>query len=350
MCNMTCPFCYSQDQRTVDDLPLDVWIRFMHGNASLVKAINYGTGENTLSRSWYRFVEHVREHYPEIRQALTTNGYLVEAIKDDNKRQAINACIDEIDVSIDFASAEHHDRRRGFTGAFEMAVGTLAYCGVHGKRATIVVLGEEESLDTTNLSRLFELARRYGAFVRINLYRHVSDRSPFQGPSPATVLKALDWIIEHHAVVSVSEPVFNSIYGLTTGRKANGLFSMRILSNGNITPSTYLITKEWVAGNIQNQVFLAEICQTAPFQRFMKGTLPQACEDCPLANTCQGGARDRRFLTWGSLAHPDNYCPQLVDSYAEHVNRPDPKVLRNNDTVHSDYLPTMIFAPGQDGH
>jgi MoaA/NifB/PqqE/SkfB family radical SAM enzyme len=166
-CNMRCPFCYSQDQRGVEGLPLETWIYFIQRHAAEVKAINYGTGENPLSRSWYRLAEFVRAYAPDIRQSLTTNGYLAEAIKDEEKRQIVCGCIDEIDVSIDFASAELHDRRRGYPGAFDLAVRTLAYCEAQGKRTTIVVMGEEGSLDPSNLKKLFDLAGGHRALVRL---------------------------------------------------------------------------------------------------------------------------------------------------------------------------------------
>lgn len=345
LCNMKCPFCYSQDQRAAQDLPLDVWLSFIRRSASSIRAINYGTGENTLSKDWYPFIEFVRARYPEIKQALTTNGYLARAIEDAGRRAAIDDGIDEIDVSLDFASPQAHDKRRGLSGAFDMAVDTLYYCRAHGKRATIVVLGEAETLDLANLAQLFELARRHGAFVRINLYRHVSPRSPFRPPSPDRVIEALDWIVARHAVVSISEPVFRSLYCLPTARRGDALSSMRILPSGNITPSTYLITDEWVAGNIQNDVVLDDVYRTTPFQRFLQDTIPQQCADCLYLDTCRGGTRDRRFLTWGSLERPDIYCPHAITSLAEAEGRPTARLLRNSETVHSDYLPTMIFAP-----
>lgn len=71
-------------------------------NASSIGSVNYGTGENTTSDAWYALIDHIHEHYPHIRQAVTTNGSLYPVQKDDSeKREAIIRSIDEVDVSLD---------------------------------------------------------------------------------------------------------------------------------------------------------------------------------------------------------------------------------------------------------
>lgn len=348
-CNMKCPFCYSQDQRETNDLPLDRWISFVKSNAFFIKAINYGTGENTLSKTWYELIHYIRNYFPGIRQAITTNGYLSKAIEDSKKKDVLDSCIDEIDVSIDFANPEIHDKIRRFSGAYDMAVDTLSYCKEQGKHATIVILGREETLDINNLHQLFELAGSYNAFIRINIYRHVSTKSSFQYPGFSSVIKALDWIIKHYTVVSISEPVFSSIYGINNNISEDSPMSMRILSDGSITPSTYLITEEWVAGNICDDVLLPEIGQTPPFKRYNNDILPEWCKECFYAKTCKGGTRDRRLLKWGNLNHPDIYCPRFATEIVEKKMSLNPRILHNKNTIHSDYLPTIIFSPRNDG-
>ena len=54
-CNMKCKFCYSKEVRTeqIDALGLDIWIRFIDNNHKYIEAINYGTGENSISDDWF---------------------------------------------------------------------------------------------------------------------------------------------------------------------------------------------------------------------------------------------------------------------------------------------------------
>lgn len=81
-CNMNCPFCYSKEKRNYGyDIDIDIWYKFFEKNNKYIESINYGTGENTTSENWYKFINFIRTNFPNIRQALTTNGYLYEAQK-----------------------------------------------------------------------------------------------------------------------------------------------------------------------------------------------------------------------------------------------------------------------------
>lgn len=76
LCNMKCKFCYSKLHRNeTNDLGLKEWVHFVDDNHKYINSINYGTGENSISDDWFSLIAHIRTKYPEIRQALTTNGY-----------------------------------------------------------------------------------------------------------------------------------------------------------------------------------------------------------------------------------------------------------------------------------
>ena len=76
-CNMKCKFCYSKETRdSSKNLGVDDWIKFIDENHQLIESINYGTGENAICNDFFTFLNHVRSNYPDIKQSLTTNGYL----------------------------------------------------------------------------------------------------------------------------------------------------------------------------------------------------------------------------------------------------------------------------------
>ena len=103
-CNMNCEFCYSKDVRkNLKSLGIDDCKEFIEKNASYIDNINYGTGESSLCDWWYNLIDFIRTNYPQIGQAVTTNGYLAEKMdKSDYIKQIFIRCIDEIDVSLDF--------------------------------------------------------------------------------------------------------------------------------------------------------------------------------------------------------------------------------------------------------
>jgi MoaA/NifB/PqqE/SkfB family radical SAM enzyme len=172
-CNMDCQFCYSQSKRNVDnDLVVGDWINFIKSNHSRIGAINYGTGENTLSADWFHLVDYIRTNYPKIRQALTTNGYVSEIINNDkHKLEIIKKAIDEIDVSLDFADEEKHNKFRGQKNAFKWAMNTLSFCQNNNKTAAIVCLLSRQTIARENLEGIFKVAKKYETIVRMNLYR-----------------------------------------------------------------------------------------------------------------------------------------------------------------------------------
>ena len=84
-------------------------------------------------------------------------------------------CIDEIDVSLDFAIKEKHNYFRGQPKAYDWAINTLKMLQQDNKTATIVFVGFEETMKHENIDGLFEIAKKYNALIRLNVYRPVSD-------------------------------------------------------------------------------------------------------------------------------------------------------------------------------
>jgi radical SAM protein with 4Fe4S-binding SPASM domain len=346
-CNMICRFCYSRDLRHAASLPVESWQAFFSRHSHHIAAVNYGTGESTLSDSWFRLARWVRDRYPTITQALTTNGHLAEAVADPKRSADFLAAIDEVDVSIDYADERLHNQLRGNSRAFCTALATLEYCATHAKTTTIVVLGLDSTLAPDNLDALFTIAATYGAAIRINLYRrvHESDEQP---PAFDNINQALCWICERHSVVTVSDPLFAALLGIESsgnGRDPSAYRSIRILPTGNITPSTYLVTPEWFAGSIFDDELFAELPDSSAFRLLLDSGLPKPCFGCKLANTCAGGTFDRRLLCYGTLAERDPYCPRRGTRTWRAPRKPTR--FCEGPKVHGAYLPTMLFKPGQ---
>ena len=127
-CNMNCKFCYSKEARkATKDATINDWIKFIDENHEYIDSINYGTGENAISDDFFKFILYIRTKYPSITQSLTSNGYIYERVSKDKKLYEIYLkCIDEIDVSLDFAIQEKHNMFRGQPKAYDWAINTLA--------------------------------------------------------------------------------------------------------------------------------------------------------------------------------------------------------------------------------
>ena len=319
-CNMNCKFCYSKDTRhSTSDTTLKDWIKFVDENHEYIDSINYGTGENAISNDFFKFISYVRENYPSITQSLTSNGYIYERVsKDPELYDIYKKSIDEVDVSLDFAIPEKHNFFRGQPKAYDWAINTLKMLQKDKKTATIVFVGFEETMtpesDNKEINKKFILSYK-------------------------TLMSALEYINEKYKVVTLSDVLLGNIYTREKDIKENtGIDSIRILPDGSICPSTYLITKDFRNKyNIKQENVLSKV----KFEDFIEAPIPEKCKDCEIRNKCKGGVYDRRMLWNKTLKERDPYCPFENN---DDINKKQFKTLKKKRvSVHDGYLPTMFF-------
>lgn len=344
-CNMNCKFCYSKQKRHFsEDLSYAAWIRFIDENHRQINTINYGTGENTLNQNWFRLVKYIRNNYPDIRQALTTNGYLSKAVEDPFCLQAFVDAIDEVDVSLDFCEKEQHNAFRGQPQAYDWAVSALEFCQTYKKPTTIVFLGSKMNTSKHNIDGLFSIGKRYNALLRMNLYRPtegLDERSKAFIIEYDQVVQLLEYISGKYRILALNDTLFSTIMTNATIQDPSGNRSIRILSDGSITPSTYLINNDYIVANITEHNVLKKLENEKLFLSIISDHIPEECHGCVYENKCRGGVYDRRYLWYGSLSMKDPYCPgRFVERRTSSV------VVKNNGfvSVHDGYLPTMFFT------
>jgi len=343
-CNMACPFCYSLEERqrrTVAEK--SIWLDFFNEFGPRMKSVNFGTGENTLDPFFFNLCAHLKVTLPSLDIALTTNGTLSTKIAESSYcRDIAHRCLTDVDVSLDFHDATRHNRFRGNEKAFEMALDTLELCSSWGCNTSIVMLGIESTLEEDNLKGLLELARQYNSILRINLYRPVIQTDLLHPPKLSHILSAFDWLSSNATIVKLSDPLFAAVLTeATTSSDPSGSTSFRVLPDGKVFPSTYLISERHCLGTISDLQSLTRIIDQQSWVR-SNARLPEYCMDCAVSERCGGGTLDRRFLWYGSSSKPDPYCPRRENS---------PTQLRKYtvegyvSSVHDDYLPTLFFRP-----
>ncbi len=343
-CNMKCKFCYSKDVRqNTKSIGLADWIKFIDENHELIDSINYGTGENACCDDFFKFLKYVRQKYPEITQAVTSNGYIYEKIYNQPELYEIyKNCIDEIDISLDFCDKYKHNEFRGQTKAYDWAINALDMLQRDNKTRTIVFVGFEETLQKENIDGLFKIARKYDALLRLNIYRPVSNEKAINERfilSYDTLTDALEYINEKYSIVSLNDILFGNIYTVNQKIDENtGINSIRILPDGSICPSTYLITEKYKNNySIKNKNVLSKI----QFTDFIEAPVPKKCKACEIKERCRGGVFDRRLLWYNSLEERDPYCPYENN---DSVEKQQFKTLKKERiSVHDGYLPTMFF-------
>ena len=353
-CNMRCKFCYSRNKRIEEkDINPEYWYKFIDKNAEFIESINYGTGENSLSQDWFDFIQYVRSNYPNITQSVTTNGYISEAVKKSEKnKQIFLSAIDEVDVSLDFADESKHNDFRGQSMDYTWAMNMLKIGYENNKRLTIVSLGSDLVIDKENMSGIFNIAKKYNAMVRINIYRPTNGIDDFSSKfllSKDRLIDFLKWVNDNHQILALDDALLSAVIFGKENKDSSGINSIRILPNGDVTPSTYLIQDNFIIGNLRDEINLQELetIKDGKLEKIINNVLPNSCEDCQYATMCKGGVIDRRYLWNGSLSEKDPYC--FVDDY--NLMNKVKKLKLSKEAVHSvhdGYLPTMFFKNRSD--
>ena len=345
-CNMNCQFCYSKTKREKsEDLHLSDWQKFIDENAEKIESINYGTGENSLSNEWFSLIKYIREKYPRIRQSLTTNGYISEAIKDDEKRVIFLSSIDEVDVSIDFFEESKHNAFRGQPNAYQWAKNTLAICQENDIPATIVFLGSKQNLNEKNIDGLFKIAKEFNSILRMNIYRPtdgITENAKRFIADRKQIIDMIKYINDKYSIIALNDSYFAPLLAGKENTDPSGISSLRILSDGSITPSTYLIKESYILGNIRDENVLECIKNKSILTEVINDTVPAECAECLLKEKCRGGVADRRYLWGGSLECKDPYCDSPVITDLKPIIKEERKDFIS---VHDGYLPTMFFSP-----
>ena len=290
-------------------------------------------------------VHYIRNNYPHIRQALTTNGYLALAIEDEFCKESFLKGIDEVDVSLDFADENTHNNFRGMPNAFNLAIRTLEICRNTNKSATIVFLGSNVNLNYQNIDGIFKIAKDYQSILRMNMYRPtegINEKSKQFIVTFQLFVDILKYIGNKYKIIALNDALFSTILAGTTVPDPSGYRSIRILSDGGITPSTYLIKDNYVVTNITEHNVLQKLESENLFKTIISQHLPEECSPCVYKKQCYGGVLDRRYLWYNSLNYRDPYCP---GPFLESIDPVIHVTKTNFHSVHDGYLPTIFFSP-----
>jgi len=349
LCNMRCPFCYSynvRQERSTDITDTKPYLAFVISHLENIDSINWGTGENSLSSRWFDLIAQIHQSAPMILQAVTTNGYLGHIISQrEDFFDVFKNCVDDVDISLDFSDPDLHNGFRGNPLAFDWAIQTIKLCMDMNKPRTIVMLGCNETLHEDNIKGLMRLADKFGCNLRINIFRPVSGLSL----PPARydqVKESLKYIVSNYKVISLGDSLFAALFG-GMDTDPTGISSMRILPDGSITPSTYLVSEDWRAANIlHDNISFESLVQSKQFQVFRSRILPDECKTCMLQNSCHGGVKDRRLIWYSTLHAPDPYCPARHDGDFDWLKTIELQYEKcEGPLIHKGYLPTLIFHP-----
>lgn len=189
------------------------------------------------------------------------------------------------------------------------------------------------------------MGKEYNALVRINLYRPTEGINEFTKQfilSPEKLLNILYWIDRNHHILSISDALLSNLVTNSFEEDPSGIDSIRILPDGSITPSTYLIEKNFIVGNILEKEVMKRLTKEMPMRAIIFDCIPEECKHCKYVQLCKGGVYDRRYIWNKTLSKKDPYC--IYTPGGEDFNKIEITDAKFN-SVHHGYLPTMFFEP-----
>ena len=334
MCNLRCLHCYQRaDKPTPDELTLEEKLDLVRQlDEAGVAAVALSGGEPTIHPHFLRVVEELARRG--IYVSVATNGWMFA--NKERLKQAVDKGLRYVEVSVDSARPEVHDKFRGVPGAWERAVKALENAvemGVSNAMATTITRMNKDEIDD-----ILDLAEKIGVerviffnFVPVGrgkenawldltpeereevlrkLFRENKRRRVIvlsTAPQYARIALQLSGgkeVAPTHFYVG-EDKIVRALAEFVGGCGAGRIYAA-IEPNGDVTPCVFLPVK---VGNVREREF-REIWDTAPlFQQLrdrdkLRGDY---CERCPYKYIC-GGCRARAYAYTGDPLGPDPGC------------------------------------------
>lgn len=364
-CNLKCKHCYEnaggerRPELTTDEAK-NVVDKLSKTAGIGLPVLSFSGGEPLARKDFFELAAYAKKYIPYV--GIASNGTLFTK---DNAKRVKDAGIDYVEISIDGASPQTHDKFRGITGAFERAIQGVKNCVEEGIDACIATVlhrdnlaeiekilqlakdldvrfihfnfiptgraKEHVELDLTPDERLFVL-QTIGKEI-ISLYLQAKEEELKNGksnikvdrffstcPQYASVTKELSqqkgqkFMVEaHYAAKKGVENVANFLGGCGAGR-----LYCAIEPNGDIKPCVFLpIDRNTVIGNMlkdnfeelwDNDPLLWQLRIREKLETYVVNGKEVGCGNCSDKYIC-GGCRARAYSYFnGNVKAPDIGC------------------------------------------
>ncbi len=333
MCNLRCMHCYQRaDRPTPDELSLEEKLDVVDQlDRAGVAAVALSGGEPTIHPHFLRIVSELSSRG--IYTAVATNGTRFANI--DFLKKAVDAGLRYVEISLDSANPEKHDRFRGVKGAWKLAVKALENAvklGVnHAMAVTITKLNIDEIDDLLDLAQSIGVKRViFFNFVPVGRgeenawldlspeereeilrkmfkeYKRrgieIASTAPQYG-RVALQLSGGEEVAPTHFYMG-NDKIVKALAEFIGGCGAGRIYAA-IEPNGDVTPCVFLPIK---VGNLREKKFW-DVWENAPLFKQLRNRelLKGFCGDCPYKYIC-GGCRARAYAYYGDPLAPDPGC------------------------------------------
>ncbi|KSW12511.1 heme biosynthesis protein [Pyrodictium occultum] len=333
MCNLRCLHCYQRADRPLpNELTLEEKLRVVDQlDRAGVAAVALSGGEPTIHPHFYTVLHEIASRG--MYAAVATNGWTFADIEKLEKARKLG--LRYVEVSVDSAKPERHDRFRGVPGAWQRAVKALENAvklGInHGMAVTVTKINIDEVEDILDLAESIGVKRvvffnfvptgrgkenmwldldpvEREEFLR-TIFKEMQRRkieivstAPQYG-RVALQLSGGSKVAPTHFYVG-NDPVVKAVAEFVGGCGAGRIYAA-IEPEGTVTPCVFLPIP---VGNLREKTFW-DIWSNAPLFKLLRdrSKLKSFCGKCPYRNIC-GGCRARAYAYFGDPTAPDPGC------------------------------------------
>ena len=340
MCNLRCMHCYQRAGAPLpDELTLEEKLRVVDELDRVgVASIALSGGEPTIHPHFRTVLREIARRG--IHAAVATNGWIYANINELAKAKEDG--LKYVEVSIDSADPDKHDKFRGVKGSWERAVKALENAvklGMdHGMAVTVTKLNVNEYKEILDLAEEIGVRRViFFNFVPVGrgldniwldldpverekflraIYQEMKRRpglqivstSPTYGRVTLQMSRGEEVAPTHFAVVGgeskTAAAIIKAVAEFVGGCGAGRIYAA-IQPNGDVVPCVFLPV---VVGNLRKQSFW-DIWTKSPLFNDLRdrNKLKGFCGQCPYKNVC-GGCRARAYGYFGDPLAPDPGC------------------------------------------
>jgi radical SAM protein with 4Fe4S-binding SPASM domain len=288
-CNLSCAFCYRDTLRD-DRLTLE---QVQAALAALpVRSVNLGTGESGTHPDFPRVLEWLSGQ--PVKLSITSNGYSIAILDDAQVRR-----FHDVEFSLDHPTREEHDAQRG-AGNWDLLLAQTERCAGLGVPVTFISVMMRSNF--RRLSEVAQVAKRFGAPLRVNVYQPVQSGAFALGYEE--YWEGFERLFAACDAIAIGEPLVRAMAGLPPRVGGCGRLTVRVTPRATVVPCVY-----WPGPGVPLATLIElgpALVESGAFQE--SRTLPEACARCEVRESCGGGCAGRRKLI-GAIAQPDPYCP-----------------------------------------
>ncbi len=341
-CNQFCKHCYNASTAKAPQYSFATLKEIADKICLEITDINFGTGEFIVNPNALLLARYIREKYPHIVQAVTSNGSTIIQMAPTEIKHLFH----DVDISLDFPSENRHNEFRGHPLAWKWANGALQILKELEVPRTLVTC-VNSSTTNDDIEKLLEIAEKYDALWRINWFRQTG-----RGDASLRISAKRTWDIIRFLSKKVKFVVLDSIFGAVLRIPCKpcpaGHYTCRIHENLNMSPYPFLKGPQWNSGNIADpSTNLKTVYESEIFKNLRERQAP-FCKDCPFFKECRGGCATRSVLHNGGINQPDDYCPVQAKLDIKSLQEISIEFTNSINLVHDGYLCTTIVKPGKE--